>query len=45
LLSGFIGLGVVGLGVIWQRREAEINRRLRQFLPAPLRELLRQRHG
>ena len=40
-----IGLGVVWLGVIWQRREAEITRRLRGLLPAPLRELLEQRHG
>ena len=40
-----IGLAVVWLGVIWQRREAEFTRRLRGLLPAPLRELLEQRES
>jgi hypothetical protein len=38
-----IGLALVGIGAIWQRRESEIGRWLRSFLPAPLRELVEQR--
>jgi len=38
-----IGLGVIALGVLWQRREQEISRRLRRYLPAPLRRLVEAR--
>ncbi|MBS0213211.1 MAG: DUF2157 domain-containing protein [Proteobacteria bacterium] len=34
-----IGLGIIALGVLWQRHEAAIGTRLRGVLPAPLREL------
>jgi hypothetical protein len=36
----FIGLGVIALGVLWQRSEQEISRRVRRHLPAPLRQLV-----
>lgn len=35
-----IGLGMIGLGIFWQRREAAIAGRLRGWLPDPLRELV-----
>lgn len=35
-----IGLGVVYLGVLWQRHEASLTRKLLHVLPAPLRNLL-----
>ena len=38
-----VGLGVVLLGIQWQRREESIARRLRGLLPAPLRELVARR--
>ena len=38
-----IGLAIIGLGVLWQRREAQLSARLRGFLPAPLRELIEAR--
>ncbi len=38
-----IGLAVILLGVIWQRHEADVTRRLRSLLPAELRELLASR--
>ena len=38
-----IGLAIVWLGVLWQRREAEWSARLRGFIPAELRELLEAR--
>jgi Predicted membrane protein (DUF2157) len=38
-----IGLGIIGLGVFWQRREAQWSARLRMMLPAALRELLQAR--
>jgi hypothetical protein len=38
-----IGLGVIGLGLVWQRHEATIAGRLRELLPQPLRELLERR--
>ncbi len=38
-----IGLAVIFLGVMWQRHEADITRRLRVLLPAELRELLNNR--
>jgi hypothetical protein len=38
-----IGLAIIGLGVLWQRREAQLSARLRGFLPAALRELIEAR--
>lgn len=38
-----IGLAVIWLGVMWQRHETDITRRLRTLLPAELRELLESR--
>lgn len=38
-----IGLGIIALGVLWQRREARWSARLRAFLPKALRELLEAR--
>jgi hypothetical protein len=38
-----IGLAIVWLGVLWQRREAEWSARLRGFVPAELREFLEVR--
>lgn len=39
-----IGLGVIWLGVVWQRHEQAIQDRLRALLPQPLRELVERRH-
>ena len=38
-----IGLGIIWLGVLWQRREAEWSARLRAALPAAVRELIEAR--
>ena len=38
-----IGLGIIWLGVLWQRREAEWSARLIGYLPAALRELIEAR--
>src|SRR6266567_3717846 len=38
-----IGLAIIGLGVLWQRREAQLSAGLRGFLPAALRELIEAR--
>ena len=38
-----IGLAIIWLGVVWQRREREWSARLRGLLPAALRELIEQR--
>ncbi len=38
-----IGLGVVYLGIVWQRHEAGITLKLRGVLPVPLRELMTRR--
>jgi hypothetical protein len=38
-----IGLAIIWLGVLWQRREAQWSAGLRAFLPAPFRELLEAR--
>jgi hypothetical protein len=38
-----IGLGVIYLGILWQRHEQAITSRLRAFLPAPLRDLVERR--
>ena len=39
-----IGLGIIYLGIRWQRHEQDISSRLRAFLPGPLRELVERRH-
>ena len=39
-----IGLGVVYLGIIWQRQEETISGALRGLLPLPMRELIERRH-
>jgi hypothetical protein len=39
-----IGLGVNYLGIIWQRNEELISRKLRGLLPRPMRELIERRH-
>lgn len=39
-----IGLGVVYLGILWQRHEQGISSRLRALLPLPMRELVARRH-
>jgi hypothetical protein len=38
-----IGLGVVCLGILWQKNERAVTRRVRGWLPRPLRELLEHR--
>jgi len=38
-----IGLAIVWLGVVWQRREREWSERVRALLPAALRELIEAR--
>jgi len=35
-----IGLGVIYLGILWQRHEEFISSKLRQLLPAPVQELI-----
>ena len=40
-----IGLGIVYLGLVWQRNEKTITRRMRTVLPVVLRELLEERAG
>lgn len=39
-----IGLGVIYLGIVWQRHEEKISNRLRGLLPLPMRELIERRH-
>lgn len=39
-----IGLGVIYLGIIWQRHEEMISSKLRVLLPLPMRELIDKRH-
>src|SRR6266705_1142379 len=43
LALSLVGLAIIGLGMLWQRREARWSARLRGFLPAPLRELIEAR--
>ncbi len=38
-----IGLGVIYLGLIWQKNEKVITLKLRKYLPLPLKELLEER--
>jgi Ca2+/Na+ antiporter len=35
-----LGLAIIWLGVIWQRREAELSGKLRGYLPVALRQLI-----
>ncbi len=39
-----IGLGIIYLGIIWQRHEEMISNSLRGLLPRPVRELIERRH-
>jgi len=43
LALSLIGLAIIWLGVIWQRREAQWSARLRGYLPAALKELITRR--
>ena len=43
LALSVLGLAIIGLGILWQRHEAQWSARLRGFLPAPLRELIEAR--
>ena len=38
-----IGIAIIWLGVIWQRREAKWSTWLREYLPVALRELIEAR--
>ena len=38
-----VGLAIIALGVLWQRREARWAANLRRFVPGPLRELIEAR--
>ena len=38
-----IGLAIIYLGLLWQKHEERVTRRVRGFLPQPLRELLEAR--
>lgn len=40
-----IGFGIIGLGIVWQRHEKTIGRKLRSLLPSPLSDLIERRHG
>jgi len=39
----FIGLGVIWMGILWQRREKAVALWLRRFMPQPLRDLMDRR--
>jgi hypothetical protein len=39
-----LGLGVIYLGILWQRHEEKISGELRRLLPVPLRDLIERRH-
>jgi hypothetical protein len=39
LAPSLIGLGIIGLGALWQPREAQWSARLRMYLPKALHEL------
>ncbi len=38
-----IGLAIIYLGLLWQKNEEHITRKVRSYLPLPLRELLEER--
>ena len=42
-ILSLIGLGIIWLGLLWQRHEAKIQQLLQHYLPAAWRELLAQR--
>jgi hypothetical protein len=44
LVLTIIGLGVIYLGIIWQRHEEKISCMLRGLLPLPVREFIERRH-
>lgn len=39
-----IGLGIIYIGIVWQKHEKTITQYLRRLLPAPLKELLEKVH-
>jgi hypothetical protein len=41
----FIGLGVIGLGIKWQKYEGRIQRRMLGWLPREVEELVVRRQG
>lgn len=43
LVLTLIGLGLVGLGIVWQRHEARISARLRGWLPEAVRAVVERR--
>lgn len=43
ILLTAIGLGIIWLGIVWQRHERAITERARSYLPVAFRELLEQR--
>jgi hypothetical protein len=43
LALSLVGLAIIALGVLWQRREAQWAASLRRFVPGPLRELIEAR--
>jgi hypothetical protein len=42
LVLSFLGIGVIWLGIIWQRHEARVGDRLRTLLPLRLRAMIEQ---
>jgi len=44
VMLSLIGLAIVYGGILWQRHESSLSKRLRRWLPVSLRELLEQRH-
>ncbi len=41
----FFGMGIIYLGILWQKNEATITTKMRSFLPSALRDLLESREG
>jgi hypothetical protein len=39
-----IGLGIIYIGIVWQKYEQTITQYLRRLLPTPLKELLEKVH-
>ncbi|MCL1068556.1 DUF2157 domain-containing protein [Shewanella olleyana] len=39
-----IGLGIIYLGILWQKHEQRISNKIRRILPTPLRELISSRN-
>lgn len=40
-----IGFAIIGIGIWWQKHEADLSRRLRSLLPLEIRELIEARHA